>query len=287
MTISEDLCTRDAYTSLTDHQANQKGLAMKTILSFLCTVGFVVMISTTQSAHGADTNSDMSAIAFADLCTNTALAYRDGKSLPRDSRLLSRRDPIYVGKNKYEVKIFTLPRDQTPGHGLVQTDSAGSKIVGLIGKGPETDQETPRFTAICLDRVPHPSTTGQDGDIEFHTGDNVTSIGFRLNKIANDPERLEKTSWKSKAHKEDTIWLVGPFEHNGWHTYPTKTSWPKCLEPKNVDWDGGANVSFAFKDCAAPTSKAHDYLYAVHMDRINSAGVAKDFVLDPKIINRP
>jgi hypothetical protein len=260
---------------------------MKFHFILLCLLSAMTATWSSLPAYGADTNGEMSVTAFADACTNTILAYRDGKSVSKDLRLLSPEKSIYVGKDKYEVKVFSLVRDQTSGPGLVQSPSAGRKIVGLIGKGPEPDVETPHFKGICLDGVPHPSASGKDGEIEFATADNVTSIGFRLNKIPNDPDRLEKTSWKSRAHKEDTIWLTGPFAHNAAHQYPNKTTWPTCLKPKNVDWDGGATVSFAFKDCSLPTSKKHEYEYAVHMDRINSAGVPEDIFIDPKIINHP
>jgi hypothetical protein len=261
---------------------------MKAVLSLVCLIPAIVLTWGMQRAYGADTPGEMSATAFADACTKTILAYRDGKNASKDLRLFSPEDSIFVGKDKYEVKIFSLARDRTPGHGTAQFPTAGSKIVGLIGKGPETDVETPHFKGICLDGVPHPSASGKDGEIEFKTADKVTTIAFRLNKIAGDHERLDKTSWKAKAHKEDNIFLVGPFAHNAPHAYPDdKSKWPTCMPRKNIDWDGGATVSFAFKDCSPSTSNEHDYAYSVHMDRIKSGGSTEDIYIDPLIINHP
>jgi hypothetical protein len=259
---------------------------MKAVFSLFCLIPAIILTSSMQRAIGAQTNGEMSAKAFADTCTNTILAYRDGKSVSKDLRLLSPEKSIYVGKDKYEVQIFSLVRDQTSGRGLIKTTNSGGRIVGLIGKGPETAAETPHFKGICLDGVPHPSASGKDGEIEFKAADNVTTIAFRLNKIAGDPERLDKTSWKPRAQKEDNIFLSGPFAHNAPHKYPDKTTWPACM-PDNIDWDGAATVSFSFKDCSPATSNKHEYEYAVHMDRINSAGASQDFTLDPLIINHP
>jgi hypothetical protein len=232
---------------------------MKAAFSLFYLIPAIALTSSVQGAYGAGTPDEMSAATFVVVCTNRILADRDGKIVTKDTRLLSREKSIFVGKDKYEVKIFSLARGRSSGNGVVPTPSSGNTIVAMIGKGPETDVETPHFKGICLKGVPHPSASGTDGEIEFTTADNVTTIAFQLNKIAGDPERLDKTSWKPRANKEDNILLVGPFAHNAPHRYPDKNTWPAACMPHNVDWDGGATVSFTFKDCSPPTSNEHEY----------------------------
>jgi hypothetical protein len=261
---------------------------MKAIPSLVSFIPALVFASMTQQVYGAEARAAMSVTSFAKVCADTVLAYREGKTIPRDLRLLAPDGTISVGKEHYSVSIFKLIDGQIRGRGFVQTPPAGQTIVGLIAKAPGGGEETPHFKAICLAGVPHPSATGNDGEIEFKTADNITNIAFRLNKIAGDPERLDKSSWKARAHKEDNIFLVGPFAHNATHPYPdSHSTWPTCMPPKNIDWDGGATVSFAFHDCSPATSNQHDYAYSVHMDRLNAAGVLEDFPLDPLIINHP
>ena len=105
---------------------------MKSILSLVGIIPVLVFASMTQQVYAAAARPAMSVTSFAKVCADTVLAYREGKKVPGDLRLLAPDGTISVGKEHYTVSIYKLIDGQTRGRGFVQTPPAGQTIVGLI-----------------------------------------------------------------------------------------------------------------------------------------------------------
>ena len=245
---------------------------MKTLISFASLLLSVVI---TSSSIAVENEGQISATAFTLNCVDTVIASRDPKvARDRPKDLFLQEASIFVGKAKREVKIFKLKPHLSADH----------RILGIIERGPEADVEIPRITAICLNEVPHPSTSGNQGEIEFNSGKADTiSMRFHLNKNKGDPGYLRYTNWKTSGN--DSIWMVGPFAPNVTHDPPGPKDWPSCLLPKTVKLNG-AKISFDFSGCVNPGSGDAQYEYALHMDQ-TSGNASVDVGIDPMIINHP
>jgi hypothetical protein len=243
---------------------------MKTVVSFL---GLLLSVVITSSSFGAQSKANLSATDFTVSCVEVVIASRNATVAPQNLKDFLPEDSIFVGKEKREVKIFRLKPNLSADH----------RILVIIERGPEADVEIPRVTAVCLNEVPHPSTTGKSADIEFNSRKNETiSMRFHLNKKKNNPGYLQYTNWKKTG--DESIWMVGPFAPGASHDPPGPKDWPSCM-PKNVTL-AGATISFDFSGCANPGSGDLQYEYALHMDQ-TSGNATVDIGIDPMIINHP
>ena len=176
---------------------------MRTSIPFLQVFAGILAFASTavELAYGAEPARTLSPTALTQSCANAALASRNVKGVAENLKDFTQDPESLTINDGYVVKIFSLK----PGV------HSSLKIVGIIEKGPESDAEIPRFTAICRNGVSHPSTSGKPGEIEFQSapGDKI-NIRFHLNKIPNDPGNLKHTSWKATG--ENSIWMVGPVD---------------------------------------------------------------------------
>ena len=244
---------------------------MKSVLSFLylLVVGLVAARS-----YGVDFKTDISATAFTISCVDAVNASRDSEIVPNNLKDFMPEESIKVGREKREVRVFRLKPNRSP----------DNRIVGVIERGPETDVEIPQLTAICLNEVPHPSTSKKSGEIEFKSGKGKTTMmRFHLNKKSGDPGYLKYTSWKTTGN--DSVWMIGPFQPNVAHDPPGPKDWPSCMTSKAVTLTG-ADISFDFSGCTNAGSSDELYEYALHMDQ-TSGSASVDIGIDPQIINHP
>ncbi len=153
-------------------------------------------------------------------------------------------------------------------------------IVALIGNGSgQGSTDEPQFQAICRDNVPHPSHTGNSGDIDFPFQANVP-VTIEYNLLPN----LKHTFWKKIP--KDSIDMVQFSEDTINAPKPTADKWPKCLGGKKVDHPAAPTISIQVKICPVGSDVAYVYKYTVHMDRTIN-GTIGDFSIDPFIFNRP
>jgi hypothetical protein len=244
---------------------------MKTSVASLAgLLGCMAFSSISQAAQGNRPKTSTNTLSLG--CQEAVTAARNKSASP--SRIIFTPGPSVTVRDNYVIKVFSF-----------KDDSQEHRVVGVIEKGPETDVETARITAICRDETLQPPHSANPGDIEFNgsLGDKV-HIRFRLNKKVGDPGHLERHSWKRVGN--DSVWMAGPFLPGAVQNYPNKKDWPTCLKPKRVKANGD-NLSFDFDSCLTSGKVDLTYIYVLHLDRKKDDGTLEDVVIDPQIINHP
>jgi hypothetical protein len=160
-----------------------------------------------------------------------------------------------------------------------------NNLVGIIEKGPETDEETPHIKRVCLNKKDN-SPTPNEGDIVFPTKlGQKANIRFHLNKLAGDEGHLELNSWMFKA--ANSLAMTGPFKGDKpVISKPTQPgTYPPCVKGIAVSGAKREDLSFDFSECLASSTETVTYVYNLYLRRHRGDGNFENFKIDPQIIN--